>query len=696
MAAAAASPGRLRRLMRPDSIAVVGLSDGSRLTRSVEPTLDGSASVFFVNPKHATVLGRPAAPSLSALQHPVDAVVSFMSAERTTELVEEAAQLDVGGMVLIAGMFAEAGPQGAVLQERIRSAAAARRMPLVGPNSLGYINVRRHLYLTMSMREERRPGGISVVSQSGAMLSAISMAGWHYDGCGFNALVSSGNEAVTDLADYVDYLAGDPDTVSIGLVIEAIRRPSAFFSAVARAAAAGKPVVAIKLGRHERSRQVALSHTASVAGNAWVYDVALSQAGVTLAHDPEELVDRLALFEQIPRGRWSAVRNLGIVTRTGGFASLSFDVAEAEGVNVPPLDSLGPWVREKIPGVTVANPLDATTFGIPIWPEVLEKYTRSDELDALMAIHPLSHDSEVGRAAVTEFAAAAASAAKPCVICNYADVPGSWAKPFLDGHAAMGRGLRGTLRGLQTMGAFVRHLAEDRAEVPAPEPLGRPAVAAIDAPEGNLVPFGTTMALLAAAGLPTAPYLIVPAGCDATRVRPGFPSPWVVKLADVGHRTEYDAVRLGVAANGLPDAVAALRAIARGSGLPQTVVVQPQIENAGEVFIGIQGQSDLGPLVAFGVGGIFVEALHRVHGRMAPFSPATARALIDELADLGVMHGARGRQPWDLDALSGTLAACSRLAAAATHWIDSLDLNPVIWSGGGFVVVDATLLTRTT
>nr|WP_246497244.1 acetate--CoA ligase family protein [Sphaerisporangium rubeum] len=683
--------------MKPRTIAVVGLSDTSNFRDYVSPTLDGDAEVFFVHPKHATVLGRPTHPNLTSIGRPLDAIISMMAAERSTLLVEEAAGLDVGGLVCIAGGFAETGADGAALQSRMVTAARSAGMPVVGPNGLGFINVPRRVSLTIASPHKRRPGGISVVSQSGALLSGVAMAAWEHPGCGLNLLISAGNEAVTDLADYVDFLAADPDTRAIGLVVEKIRRPAAFFAAARRATEAGKPIAVLKLARSNRSQQMAASHTGALTGDAWVYDVALRQAGVTVVADPEELVDRLALFEQLDPANWSAVEGLGVITMTGGFASLSVDLAEADGMSIPPLSELEPWVRDNIPGVTVANPLDTTGFGAAIWPEVVRRYATCAESDALLYLHPLADEDESDSTVqlVEEFAKAAQDAGKPFVVTNCSGAPGRFVLDRLpSGKVAAGRGLRPTLRGLQTLGAFVRHREEAarREDTPVPPSTRRPDVATVAVAEGQMLPFGPTLEMIRAAGVPIAPYHLVAAGDDVTGAP--FPGPYVVKLADVAHRTEHGAVRLGVTADGLGDAVAELRALAAVHGLPPLVAVQPQVEILGEAFIGVQGESELGPLVVFGLGGVFVEVLQRVGGRMAPLSARDARSLIDEFADAKVMHGFRGRPAWDLDALAEILVAAGRLAVSGRGWIESLDLNPLVFTPDGFVAVDALCLVR--
>jgi acetate---CoA ligase (ADP-forming) len=694
---AARSP--LARLLCPSSIAFVGLTDNSYFCRTVQPTFDSAAEIFMVNPRYDTVLGRPTVPSLTAIGRPVDAILSCMSADRTTELIEETAGLDVGGVVLIANGFAEIGGEGEALQARLTAAARAAGVAAIGPNGLGFVNVPHRVSLTIASHHKRRPGGISIVSHSGAMLSGAAMAAWSYPDSGLNVLVSAGNEAVTDLADYVDYFVTDPETKAIGLILEKIRRPAEFFAAVDRATAAGKPIVALKLARTEQSQQMAASHTGALTGDAWVYDAALRQAGVALAYDVEELIDRLALFDQLPPQRWTSVSALGVVTRTGGFASLCTDLAAAEGVPIAPLENYKPWLAERVPGVTVPNPLDAGSFGAATWAEIIHKYVTDPGLDAIFMIQPTSDEDVVYRdgvamSPVVDYAAAAGQVSKPCVIANCSGVPGDWIEGYLDGVLVRGRGLRPSLRGLATMGAFVRHRAAGRARAPAGPALARPASEPVRQPEGLMLPFAATMTLLSEHGIPVAPYHLVGPEADAAQVRPPFAGPYVVKLADVAHRTEHDAVRLGVHAVGLAAAVAGLRAIAARDNLAASVAIQPMLEVRGEALLGIQGESELGPLVVLGLGGVFVEVLNRVSGRMAPFTAEVARDLIEEFADLKVMHGFRGRPGWELDALAGLLVAAGQLAARGREWIATLDINPLISGPDGFHAVDALLLLR--
>lgn len=698
----------IRRTLDPHTIAVVGLRDGAVFVPYFAPTLDSGAEIHFVNPKYDTVMGRPAVASLKDIAGPIDAVYCVTGASVAVGVVEEAATLDVGGVVLVSSGYAEVGDDGVDLQRRLAKAARSSGMAVVGPNGLGYVNVPRHVSLTIASDHKRRPGGISVVSQSGAVLSGVAMAAWQRPQIGLNVIVSAGNEAVTDLADYVDYLADDPGTTAIGLVIEKIRRPEAFFTAARRAMAAGKPIVALKLARSSRTQEMAASHTGALTGDAWVYDVAFRQLGIGIARDPDELVDRLALVDQLGPEFRTPVKNLAIITSTGGYASMAGDLAPGEGIDVPALDDLRPWIEGMIRGIHVPNPLDATPMGLAHWEEILEKYASLPEVDALLYIHPLADEDggEHTRVMIRQYAEAAERAGKPFVISNCAGPLGAWAQEMADASPALAaaNGPLAALRGLRTLGDFARRRpAPDAADSPSQEAVASPATGAsapavprpgtptVAQPEGAMLPFAAGMDLLAASGVPVAPYHLVPGDAEVTL--PRFDGPYVVKLADVAHRTEHGAVELGVAAGSLGDAVARMRAIAVRDGLGTLVAVQPMLAARGEALLGVQ-RTELGPLVVFGLGGILVEVLNKVGGRMAPFARAEAEELIAEFADAKIMHGFRGQPAWNLDALTEILVAAGRLAAGASDWLDSLDVNPLLVTEDGFVAVDALCLVK--
>jgi acyl-CoA synthetase (NDP forming) len=682
----------LRRLLRPESVAVVGATDESTLAQTVASIFEADdVDAFVVNPKHETVFGRSTHPSLTDIGRPIDAVFSLLSAAGTASLAEEAADTGAGGLICVAANFAEVGGEGVVLQDRLRAAAHRGHFPVVGPNGVGYIDVIRNHELTFLPRFERRPGGVSIVAHSGALLEAVAAASHRAGGVGLNLMISAGNEAVTDMADYLEFLVDDENTKVIALALEKIRRPEAFFAAAARARRAGKPIIALKLGRTSRGQVMTQSHTGTITGDAWVYDIAFRQAGIATALEVDELVDRVQFLEQLAREKWSELRGLGVLTGTGGFATMTADLSEEEAIDVPDVAELREFVTGLIPSLVCANPLDATGVilaNLDIWDQIVTTYSASPELDAMIFLSQFAPWDTRNRRFSDRFAAAAAQSHKPFLLSPLAGHAGEWMEEYRsDFGIALGNGLRGTLRGLQTMSRFMR--GRDDAAVVDPGTVARierPTGGLIESGDEMMLSFAASMELLASAGIPAAPFHLVALGEPVPVVE--FDSPYVVKLAEVAHRTEHGAVLTGVDASGLDQAIARVREIALSDGLPGAVAIQPQIAGHGEAFIGLTGSTELGPMVAFGLGGVFIEVFRRVGGRLAPLGPADADELVEEFDDLGVIAGYRGMRAWDRAQLRDVLVNAGQLVAAGRDWISSMDLNPLIVTESGLVAVD--------
>ena len=682
----------LERLLRPKSVAVVGANDTSTMSQTVASVVEHEVEAYLVNHKYDTVFGQRTYPSLADLPHPVDAVLSLLSAPATVTVAEQAADLGAGGLVVVASGFAELGEEGAELQRRLCAAAERGQLPVVGPNGVGYLDVGRGLEMTFLPRFERRAGGVSLVAHSGALLEAFAASAYRTGGVGLNLMISAGNEAVTDVADYLDYLVDDAATRVIVLAVEKIRRPDAFFAAAARARQAEKPIVALKLGRSDRARRMALSHTGTVTGDAWVYDVAFAQAGIAIASEVDELVDRVQFLEQLPSQKWSPVRGLAVLTGTGGFAAMTADLAVTEQIDVPEVERLTDWIADVVPGATCANPLDATGFVTSrpeIWEQVIETYAAAPEFDAFIYLSQFAAWDTRSRRFSDRFVAGSAQSDKPFLVSPLAGQAGAWVDEYRAEHGvAVGNGLRGTLRGLQTMAAFARSRPDAAVRSAESVPrLALPGGGIVDRAAAPMLGFAAGMRLLADAGVLTAPFHLVTRRDQLGGIP--FDGPYVVKLADVAHRTERGAVLVDVERRGLDDAFDRLRAIASADGLPDTVVVQPLVRGHGEAFIGLTGASELGPLVAFGLGGVFVEILRRVTGRIAPFSVLDAEEMVAELDATGVIDGFRGQRPWNRAALAECLVNAGKLVAAGRDWIESMDINPLIVTDDGFVAVDA-------
>jgi len=684
----------LSRLLWPSSIAVVGASEKLGMSNNaVLPMLEAGIEVHLVNPNSDTVYGQKTFPSLSAIGKPIDAVLGLVSASRTVTLAEEAVALGCGGIAACAGGFAELGEEGQGLQARL-VAAAGDKLAIIGPNCSGFKNVPLGVNLFSGGRMTLNPGSVAVVSQSGFLVRAALSAAKERQ-LGVSLAISSGNEAVCGLADYIDALADDESTQVICLVIEKIREPNAFYAAVAKAHAAGKAILAVKLGRSARARDIMKSHTGAIADESWVYDLVLSHSGIQVAHDIDDMMDRAQLVAQIPRSRWRPINGAAIVASSGGVASTAADAAEEIGVNLPTPVDIKDWLLETIPGADSLNPLDMTGF-VMRDPELLEtlftKFIGDSAIDALVLVWwTAQDDAGWGSVLLGPLAKAAQRSEIPVIVSAVeATSPGDWTVAMRDDNLSFCRGLTSTFRAIDALNAA----SQTPPEVPAIAPFAgsRPSTGIVSTPEGSFASFAAAMSLLEGARIPVAPYVVLEEGQTSHEALGELGDSLVVKLADVAHRTELGAVRLGVSPEELPQAVSDLREIAAHHGVPGTIAIQAMTPGYAEAFVGIQGRTDLGPLVLLGRGGVLVELNAQIEGRRLPLTPETRRSLANAVAGPEAFAKLRGQTPWDLDALDAVLDRVNTLWSEVSGWVSSLDLNPLMITENGIVAVDALFM----
>ena len=696
----------LTRMLSPKTVAVVGANDQSPMSNNVVlPMLEAGHDVVLVNPRRDEAYGRPVVVDLASAGRPIDAVLSIVNAEASLTVVEEAAALGCGGVVVVASGFAETGPEGVEAQERLAAIADRTSLAVVGPNCAGFRNVALGVSLFTGGRLDvpvagaATVGGVSIVSQSGFLARAAAAAA-RERALGVSIVVSSGNEAVCDLADFVAVAAADPFTSVICVVVETLRRPADFFASVGVARDAGKPVVALKLGRSARARTIMQSHTGAIADEGWVYDLAFREHGVIDAADVDDLLDRAQLFAQLPRERHRPIRSIGVIAASGGVAALAADIADASGAPVPPLDEIAEWVRERVPGDTV-NPLDLTGFVFSradLMQEVFAKYASVVDL-LVLGWWAGDGDADWSGRMLEPLALAAADVDTPVVVSPVeATSIGAWVTSWRDRGVMFGRGIESVFHAADALDRFVAgplvtlaSAGDDQGDEPAPG--AAPELIATAA--GPMVPFAEAMALLTRAGIPVAPWEAVapdaPAA-DLARVASRVGSRLVVKLANVPHRTELDAVRVDVAVEEVEHAIAELRAIAGAHQVDATVAIQAMVSGHAEAFAGVHCGTGLGDVLLFGRGGVLVELTDGVAGRFLPVDAQRATELAREVAGPEVIAGIRGQRPWPLASAADVIRGLDRLWRTHRHWMSSLDVNPLIVTEDGLVAVDALFL----
>ncbi len=419
----------LTPLLRPKTIAVVGASErfgaGSLVIDNLR-TLGFQGKIIPINPRYQQLLGYPCYPSLSKVpdQMKIDCAAILLGHPQVNPVLEEAGRREIHGAWAFASGFAETGPDGAKLQEELKQICTANEIHFCGPNCVGYANLQDQVgAYSAPISPTLRKGGVSAVAQSGSVILALANSN---RGIGFNFLISSGNEAVVDLADYLEYLVEDPRTEVIIVFIESIRRPQAFIRACTRAAEVRKPIIALKVGKSEIARQVALSHTGALTGADGVQEALFKKLGVIRVNDLDELLETAEAFARC-RNRLPGGNGVGAIAVSGGEIGLISDLAEGLSFRFSPLSvKAQAELRKRLPSFTaIGNPLDGWGSGdlVETYPACLEVLAKEDDVDLIM----VSQDSPPGMAKkqieqyadVARAAVRAAGSGKPVIAISH-------------------------------------------------------------------------------------------------------------------------------------------------------------------------------------------------------------------------------------------------------------------------------------
>ncbi|MBM3301873.1 MAG: CoA-binding protein, partial [Deltaproteobacteria bacterium] len=390
----------LSKLLNPQSIAIVGASEkfgaGSLVIENLQ-TLGYQGKIIPVSPKYESVRGYPCYPSLRDVPKEVeiDCAAIVLGSKQVVPILEQAGRRGVGAAWAFASGFAEADKEGEKLQEELRKVCEEHHILFCGPNCVGYANLHGQVgTYSAPISPTLRKGGVSAIGQSGSVILALANSN---RGIGFHMLISSGNETVLDTSDYLEYLLEDSQTEVIILFLEAVRRPEAFMRACERAAELKKPIIAVKVGRSEMARKVALTHTAALTGADRVQEAWFRKLGVIRVEDLDQLLETAEAFSRcrhrLPRGN-----GVGAITVSGGEIGLIGDLSERLSLTFPALSSSAQAeLRKRLPPFTpIANPLDAWGSGdlTETYPACLEVLVKEERID-LIAV---SQDSPPGMA----------------------------------------------------------------------------------------------------------------------------------------------------------------------------------------------------------------------------------------------------------------------------------------------------------
>ncbi len=702
----------LSRLFNPQAIAIVGASATPGKIGAMPVSLlqqHGYAGrIIPVNPRADTIAGLPAVAALDAVDAEVDLAILAVPAAHAAQALERARPGQVGAAVVFTSGFSETGAQGAAQQAQLCAIARERGIRLLGPNCLGFMNVRRNVYATFSPAPANgvvAPGGIGMVSQSGAFGAyAYSMA--RERGLGLSHWISTGNEADIDVADCITWLARDADTRVIMAYMEGCRDGAKLRRALAAARAAGKPVVVTKIGRTQAGAQAAASHTAALAGDDAVYDALFRQYGALRARTIEEFFNlgyALDTWKRPPQGR-----RLGIFTISGGVGALMADEAADTGLALPePAADAQARLLERVPFASGRNPVDVT--GQAVSEPGLLLATADDMLadgryDALAVFLAAAGSSEALWPTFEAFARQMQARHPDVPLAISALFPPARRRElerlgclvFPDPSAAV--------RTIGAVAGLAAHAGSDAVdESLAAPPADTPPL--LDA--YNEV---QAMELLRQAGLPASPCTLAVDADAAVRAVAGLAVadrdaagdgvPVVLKVVspDITHKSDVGGVKLNIRGTdavrrAYADIMAAVRQH-RPDARIDGVLVAPMAPKGVECIAGVHCDPVFGPVVMFGLGGVFVEVLKDVSFRLAPFGRAEALAMIREIKGYALLQGARGAPPCDIDALADALAALSRFAHARREDFSSVEINPLLAlpEGQGVVALDAVVI----
>ena len=693
----------LTAMLQPKSIALIGATDRSRWSQNTFDNLINrkyAGDVYLVSRRGGTVHGRCTAASCVAVGAPIDLGLLMVPMQAMEEALADLAAAEVHNAVILASGFAETGYEGADHQARLATLARQHGVSLLGPNCLGFVNFIDNVPLwTGGFRAPSRPGSVAVVTQSGANGSFISSLAQQHE-IGLSHMVSTGNEADLDCADFIDHLVGLPEVRAVALFVEAIRHAPSFAAAARRAIAAGKPIVALKIGLSEVTARSAQAHTGALVGDDRVFDGVCRQLGIVRV---ELIEDLLFTADVITRTGVLEPRGLGLVSISGGACEIVADRAQVLGLPLPALSERATAeLRAALPSFgTPHNPLDITG-GAVLQPDLFEQALhimgRQQEFSALACLFdvPVTEEAatEFVKAALRHIAAGLSASTVPALMVSHSVKPVTAVSVRIIDDIGLPYVSAGIYHGMNALSRAFWWSDQYRRLAIAPAPRSEIAPAA-ERPRSERA----TLAFLAHRSVPVVPMTLAADADQAIAAARAIGGRVVLKLAsdDVAHKSDIGGVALNLEGDTAVAAafgriIAAAPAGARVDG----VLVAPMRPGGTELFVGCTRDQQWGPVIAVGLGGVWVEILEDVALRPLPVDAMEVRRMLGELRGAKLLQGARGMQAADLDAVATVIARIGEAAVALGPDLTALEVNPLWVRGADVEALDALAVWRNT
>jgi acyl-CoA synthetase (NDP forming) len=705
----------LARFFAPRSLAIVGASEEAYWSRNAQNNLDviGFAGAMFpVNPKRPSVFGVVCTPSLRQIGALVDLAYIAAPTGAIPGILDDAGAAGIRNAVVIAGGFAESGEAGHRLQQELAERADRHEITLLGPNCPGFLNVTdRFAAYGQQIPPGLSAGAVGIVLQSGALTTVLLKFSIAH-AIGLSKVICLGNEADIQAADVLEYLIDDPHTQVVAMFLEQIRDGSRFRALAERALHRGKAIVVLKAGRTPAGQLAALAHTGAVAGDEAVIDAALRQSGVIRVRSLEEMLITAGFLAQ---GYELGSGRMAVVTASGGACDIIADRASDEGLDMPVFAAATRGeLQAYLPAfATVQNPLDTAavdtvrqtgTAAVPM-DVVAEIVTRDPEIDFVLYMgfnvvpqtepKPIEREAAIARMAhVREMRRNATIPLIPIGLTSLESGPfarliyaehGLWLLPGIEfGLTAVGHAVRWNRARLR---AASRMLAAS----PAP---------AIPAGAGREGPWSEAEGrrLLKAAGVPLVPATLALSAEEAVAAADAAGYPAVVKIcaADIAHKSDIGGVRLNLQSaaevRAAYEAVHAAGLKASRTGV-EGVLVSPMRPRGIELFAGVTVDPTFGPVLAVGLGGIWIETLKDVSLALLPVDPATIEAMLRSLRARSLLEGARGGPKVNLAVAAEAIWRCSQAAHSLGARLRALEVNPFWCLDDRVEALDALVVT---
>jgi acetyltransferase len=674
-------------LFQPSSIAIVGASERARWPRQLYDNLRTCGfpgQVYPVNPRNAEVWGVKCYPDLASLPEPPAHAFVIVPAPAVQGVMETGVAAGLKSATIYAAQIGEGTDpeivaRGVALKELIDKSG----LVVCGPNCMGLNAIReRNFGYPNAELCALKPGSVAFVTQSGGTVQYIVGMGAHR-GVKFSYAISSGNEISLDMADYVNFFVEDEHTRVIALFIEGIRRPQAFMAAAAKALAAGKPIIAIKTGKSQQSRESAKSHTGAISGDYAAYTAMCERYGIVMCPSLDDMIEMLLAFQagRLPKGN-----RVGWMTTSGGTVDLLYDYLEdIGGIATPDFAAeTKATLRSLLKQQELApkNPLDAgNPVGDAADAALCKAVIADPNVDMLAWGGSPPSGRRVRDPAVTR--SILESTDKP--VFGFIRMASIVDNATIEFQEQVGfpflQGLPACIRAFGALAFYGARKGNKVAGLP-------PATGKVETLKG-----AAFEAALAQRGLapPKSVVAKVPEEAAVAAAKIGFPVALKLVSSAISHKTEVGGVRLhlGSAAE-VERAALELAAIAAKAGAPlDGYLVQEMVEGI-EMIVGARNDPLYGPMILVGAGGILVELVKDVAFRLLPVTPDDARAMIAELKVAKLLEGFRGKPAADVEALVGAICGLSEFYLDHRHLLSDLEINPliVLSKGQGVRAVD--------